>query len=139
MFYSPPETLGRQKILTLMAELFLSAAVAEVKKVHCIALSVTATVALVALIFYELRLTFITVTWGLQATALHVIECPGRERLMRLSGLAVLLACIARLYLFNFSQLEELARIIAFVALGAVLLAVSWIYARYRARIQKFL
>ncbi|MBK9240796.1 MAG: DUF2339 domain-containing protein [Acidobacteria bacterium] len=114
-------------------------AVADVEDAVRIALSVIATVALVALVYNEVRPTLITLTWGLQAATLLVVGFPARERLMRLSGLAVLLACIARLFLFDLPQLEELARIISFVALGAVLLAVSWIYTRYRARIQKFL
>lgn len=87
----------------------------------------------------QVRPTLITLTWGMQAAALHVVGFPARERLMRLSGLGVLVVCIGRLFLFDLPQLEELARIISFVALGAVLLAVSWIYTRYRARIQKFL
>lgn len=114
-------------------------AVADVEDAVRIALSIMATIALVALIYNEMRPTLITLTWGLQAAALLVIGFPARERLLRLSGLAVLLACIGRLFLFDLPQLEELARIISFVALGAVLLAVSWIYTRYRARIQKFL
>jgi uncharacterized membrane protein len=87
----------------------------------------------------QVRPTLVTVTWGAQAAILLATGFPARERLLRLSGLGVLLACIARLFVFDLPQLEELARIISFVALGAVLLTVSWIYTRYRAQIQKFL
>lgn len=103
------------------------------------ALSTVATLALGVLIYREVRPTLVTVTWGLQAAALMGAGFPARERLFRLSGLAVLLACIVRLFIFDLPQLEELARIISFVALGAVLLAVSWVYTRYRSRIQKYL
>ena len=95
--------------------------------------------ALAALIYTEVRPNLITVTWGLQGAALLAAGFPSGERLLRLSGLAVLLACIVRLFTFDLPQLEALARIISFVALGVVLLAVSWIYTRYRARIQKYL
>jgi uncharacterized membrane protein len=112
---------------------------AEIEDAARMALSVVATVALGVLIYREVRPTLVTVTWGLQAAALMGAGFPARERLLRLSGLAVLLACLVRLFIFDLPQLEELARIISFVALGAVLLAVSWIYTRYRSRIQKYL
>jgi uncharacterized membrane protein len=112
---------------------------ADVEDAVRIALSVAATLSLVSLIYLQVRPTLVTVTWGAQAAVLLATGFPTRERLLRLSGLGVLLACIMRLFVFDLPQLEELARIISFVALGAVLLTVSWIYTRYRARIQKFL
>lgn len=113
--------------------------IGDVEDAARMALSVAASAALFAVVYNEVRPTLVTVTWGLQAAALLVTGFPARERLMRLSGLCVLAACIGRLFLFDLPQLEELARIISFVALGAVLLAVSWIYTRYRSRIQKYL
>jgi hypothetical protein len=112
---------------------------ADVEDAVRIALSVAATLSLASLIYVQVRPTLVTVTWGAQAAILLATGFPTRERLLRLSGLGVLLACIMRLFVFDLPQLEELARIISFVALGAVLLTVSWIYTRYRARIQKFL
>lgn len=114
-------------------------AIAEVEDAVRMALSVAASLSLFALIYGEVRPTLITVTWGVQGAALLAAGFPARERLLRLSGLVVLLACIVRLFAFDLPQLEELARIISFVALGAVLLAVSWVYTRYRDRIQKYL
>lgn len=114
-------------------------AIAEVEDAVRIVLSVAASLSLLVLIYNEVRPTLITVTWGVQGAALLAAGFPARERLLRLSGLAVLLACIVRLFGFDLPQLEELARIISFVALGAVLLAVSWVYTRYRDRIQKYL
>lgn len=113
--------------------------VADIEDAVRIAISLAATLSLASLIFIQVRPTLVTVTWGAQAAVLLATGFPTRERLLRLSGLGVLLACIMRLFVFDLPQLEELARIISFVALGAVLLTVSWIYTRYRARIQKFL
>ncbi len=112
---------------------------AEAEDAARIVLSIAASLALAGVIHSEVRPTLITLTWGLQAGALLVIGFPARERLMRLSGLAVLVACILRLFTFDLPQLEELARIVSFVALGAGLLAVSWVYTRYRDKIQKYL
>ena len=113
--------------------------VSDVEDAVRMALSVAATLSLAGLIFVQVRPTLVTVTWGALAAVLLATGFPTRERLLRLSGLGVLLACITRLFVFDLPQLEELARIISFVALGAVLLSVSWIYTRYRARIQKYL
>lgn len=114
-------------------------AVAELEDSVRMALSIAASLALTALISAEMRPNVITVTWGVQGAALLAAGFPSGERLLRLSGLAVLLACIVRLFTFDLPQLEALARIISFVVLGVVLLAVSWVYTRYRTRIQKYL
>jgi len=63
----------------------------------------------------------------------------GRERILRLSGLALLLACILKLFVYDLRELEALARIMSFVMLGLSLLAISWTYTRYREQIRKFL
>ena len=114
-------------------------AAAEFEDSVRMALSIAASLALTALIYTEVRPNLITVTWGVQGAALLALGFPFSERLLRLSGLAVLLVCIVRLFVFDLPQLEALARIISFVALGAVLLAVSWFYTRYRVRIRKYL
>jgi hypothetical protein len=113
--------------------------VADVEDAARIAMSIAATLSLVLVIYTQVRPTLVTVTLGLHGAVLLATGFPARERLLRLSGLAVLLACIGRLFVFDLPQLEDLARIISFVALGAVLLTVSWIYTRYRAQIQKYL
>ena len=117
----------------------MSKALADIEDAVRIGLSLVATMALAAVTYNELRPTLITVTWGVQGIALLATGFPARERLMRLSGLGVLAACIVRLFGFDLPQLEALARIISFVALGAFLLGVSWVYTRYREQIQKFL
>lgn len=117
----------------------MSKVMADVEDAVRIGLSLVATIALATVTYDELQPTLITVTWGVQGIALLATGFPARERLMRLSGLAMLTACIIRLFAFDLPQLEALARIISFVALGAFLLGVSWVYTRYRERIQKFL
>lgn len=104
-----------------------------------IAISLAATAALGLVIFRELRPSLISLTWGLEAAGLLVMGFGARERLMRLSGLAVFLGVIVRLFVYDLQQFEGLARILSFVALGLVLLAASWIYTRYREKIGKHL
>ncbi len=62
-----------------------------------------------------------------------------RERILRLSGLALLLGCILKLFTYDFLELDTIYRITSFVSLGVLLLGVSWIYTRYREQISRFL
>jgi uncharacterized membrane protein len=62
-----------------------------------------------------------------------------RERVLRLQGLAVLLICILKLFLYDLRNLETLPRILSFIALGAIMLGVSWIYTRFRDHVKKLL
>jgi uncharacterized membrane protein len=55
------------------------------------------------------------------------------ERPLRLSGLAVLLLCILKLFVYDLSSLETISRIVSFIGLGVILLAVSWVYTRYKS------
>jgi uncharacterized membrane protein len=64
---------------------------------------------------------------------------PLRDRVLRLSGLALLLACILKLFVWDLRHLETLPRILSFLVLGLFLVAVSWIYTRFRERVQRYL
>ena len=81
----------------------------------------------------------VTLALGVQGLALMFTGLIARERVMRLSGLALLLACILKLFIYDLRELEALARIMSFVILGLILLAISWTYTRYREQIRKFL
>ncbi len=102
-------------------------------------LQLGATALLAALIYREVRPSMVTLALGLQGLALMFTGLIARERVMRLSGLALLLACILKLFVYDLSELEALARIMSFVILGVFLLAISWTYTRYREQIRKFL
>jgi len=98
-----------------------------------------ATGLLSALITHQVRPSAITLVLGLQGLGLMFGGLIGRERILRLSGLALLLACILKLFVYDLRELEALARIVSFVILGLSLLAISWTYTRYREQIRKFL
>jgi zinc transporter ZupT len=87
----------------------------------------------------EVRPSLITLALGAQGLGSMVVGLTARERLLRLSGLALLLACILKLFVYDLRELEALARIFSFVVLGLILLAISWAYTRYREQIKKFL
>jgi len=57
----------------------------------------------------------------------------------RPARLALLLACILKLFVWDLRHLETLSRIFSFLVLGLLLVAVSWIYTRFRDRVQRYL
>jgi uncharacterized membrane protein len=79
------------------------------------------------------------VAWGIEGVALLGSGFPLRDRALRLSGLALLLGCILKLFLWDLRHLETLARIFSFLALGLFLVGVSWIYTRFRGRVERYL
>jgi len=103
------------------------------------ALSVAATLLLAALLYESVSGGLFTVALGLEGLALLGVGFPLRERVLRLQGLALLLACILKLFVYDLRNLETMYRILSFIALGLIMLGVSWIYTRYREQVQKLL
>lgn len=104
-----------------------------------IALAVLGVLLTTQLIALEVRPSLVTMGWGMEGTVLLFAGFALRERALRLSGLALLFLCILKLFLYDLRELEALARILSFVALGLVLLGVSWAYTKYREEIRKLL
>jgi hypothetical protein len=101
--------------------------------------SLLATTLLAALLYYRVSGSLRTVAWGMEGVALLASGFPLRDRVLRLSGLALLLACILKLFVWDLRHLETLPRILSFLVLGLFLVAVSWIYTRFRERVQRYL
>jgi hypothetical protein len=92
-----------------------------------------------ALLFREVSGSGRTVAWGIEGLALLAAGFPLRDRVLRLSGLVLLLFCILKLFIYDLSYLDTLPRIFSFIALGLILVGVSWIYTRFRGYVQRFL
>ena len=78
-------------------------------------------------------------TWGIEGVSLLLAGFPLRERVLRLAGLALFFVCVLKLFVYDLRELETLYRIFSFIALGLILLGVSWIYTRFRGHIQRYL
>jgi uncharacterized membrane protein len=102
-------------------------------------LSLLATFLATALLYQEVSGSMLTVAWGLEGAFLLGAGFPLRDRTMRLSGLALFLVCIGKLFAYDLRNLETLYRILSFFVLGVILLGVSWIYTRFRDRISQYL
>jgi hypothetical protein len=61
-----------------------------------------------------------------------------RSALYRRFGLGVFLYALGRVYLIDLSGLETVYKITAFIVLGAVLIAVSYLYTRFKDQFQKW-
>lgn len=91
------------------------------------------------LLYYEASGSMLTIAWGAQAVATLAAGFLARERILRLAGLALFGLCILKLFLYDLRNLETLARIVSFIVLGLVLIAASWLYMRFREKIQRYL
>jgi hypothetical protein len=101
--------------------------------------SLLATTLLTLLLYYRISGSLLTVACGAEGVILLASGFPLRDRVLRLSGLALLLACILKLFVWDLRHLDTLPRIFSFLGLGVILLGVSWIYTRFRERVAKFL
>jgi uncharacterized membrane protein len=111
----------------------------EVGTLHRMYDSLLATALLGALVFHEVSGSVLTVAWGVEAVALLAAGFALRDRVLRLSGLALFLICTLKLFFWDLRNLETLPRIVSFIALGLLLVAVSWVYTRFRDQVQRFL
>jgi hypothetical protein len=103
------------------------------------AFSMAATALLMALLFTHISGGMLTVSWGLEGLALLTAGFLLRERVLRLEGLSLLLVCILKLFVYDLRNLDTFPRILSFIALGAIMLGVSWIYTRFRNQLRKLL
>jgi len=101
--------------------------------------SLLATALTTLLVYYQVTGSMRTVAWGIQGVALLSAGFPLRDRVLRLSGLALLLGCILKLFVWDLRHLETLPRIVSFIVLGLFLVGVSWAYTRFRERVAQYL
>ena len=142
-FYAPEMYAGmKARVVTgaiVIAGYYFSQYVEKRDSKPRLMFSMLGTVLSAILLYYEVSGRLLTVAWGLEGAVLLAAGFPVRERSLRLSGLALLLVCILKLFLFDLRQLETPYRILSFIVLGVLMLAVSWVYTQFRERIQRFL
>ena len=75
-----------------------------------------------------------TLGWVVAAFGMFTVGFALRERRYRLAGLGVLALALGRLLLVDLARLPTNQRIITFILLGVILLAISYTYTRLRDR-----
>jgi hypothetical protein len=97
------------------------------------------TILLTVLLVLEVPRSYLTAAWGVEGVAVFAIALLLGERAFRLSSMGLLLLCVGRLVIVDVWTFDPLGRIISFMALGAALLVVSYLYTRYRESWRKYL
>jgi hypothetical protein len=87
----------------------------------------------------EMRLGMLTVAWGIEAVAVFLFALWIGERSYRLSGLALLLLCVGKIFVFDFWRLSLRDKALTGIVLGVALIGVSILYSRKRDAILQFL
>ena len=91
------------------------------------------------LLFQEVSGKVLTMAWAAQGAVLLACGFGLRERHVRLTGLALLAACTGKLFFYDFATLDTPYRIASFLVLGALLIAGSWVYTRFRKQLESVL
>ncbi len=76
----------------------------------------------------------LSVVWALYGAALLLYGRARRTRLVRLLGLGLLSLTTLKVFFWDLASLDRVYRIISFIVLGAILLAVSYLYQRSQQR-----
>jgi uncharacterized membrane protein len=76
----------------------------------------------------------LSVVWALYGAGLLVVGRARRSRLLRLMALALLGLTTLKVFLLDLSGLDRAYRIVSFIVLGAILLAVSYLYQKSQQR-----
>lgn len=91
------------------------------------------------LLYYEISGRLLTIAWGIQGAATLAAGFATRERVLRFIGLGLFANCILKLFLYDLRNLDTLGRIFSTFVLGLVLLGASWLYMRFKDKIQRYL
>jgi len=96
-------------------------------------------VLLTLMLALKMRAGMVTVAWGIEGVLIVLLALAVTERSFRLTGLCLLLLCVAKVLLRDAWGLAPRDRYITFIILGAALLLVSFLYSKYRDAIRQFL
>jgi hypothetical protein len=87
----------------------------------------------------KMRAGMVTVAWGMEGVLIVLLALAVNERSYRLTGLTLLLLCVAKVMARDAWRLAPRDRYITFIILGTALLLVSFLYSKYREAIRQFL
>lgn len=126
--YSPPATASRwRKVATALV------ARPEQLQFFIPAILITTMLAL------KMKAGWVTVSWGVEGLCIVLLALAVKERSFRLTGLGMLVLCVGRVFAMDVWRLESGQRWVTLTVVGAALIAVNWLYLRYRENIQQYL
>lgn len=86
---------------------------------------------------YRRALAAVSVVWSIYAVALVGSGLAARQQWVRLAGLGLFALTLFKVVIFDLSELEDLNRIFAFIGLGLMLMATSYLYHRLEKRLAR--
>ena len=95
---------------------------------------------LTVLLFIKVSAGMVTLAWGIESIVVFLLALFAKERSFRLTGLALLILCVAKIVfrdVWNFS--DPAARYLTLIGLGAILLLVSYLYGKNREALREYL
>jgi hypothetical protein len=97
------------------------------------------TILLTVLLSLEARRSYLTAVWGVEGLIVFLAVFKLDERAYRWFSLILFLLCVGRILVVDVWTFDALGRIVSFIALGGVLLLVSFFYARHREILRRVL
>jgi hypothetical protein len=94
---------------------------------------------LTTLILTSERSGTITLWLGLEGLAVFVFALWVNERSFRLTGLALLMLCAAKILFMDLFRMERRDQILTALGVGVILISVGFLYSKYRERIRELL
>jgi len=82
---------------------------------------------------------YLTASWSVLAFGLFAAGILLSERVYRWAGLGILAAALGRVVLYDVWKQETIYRVLTFMALGVVLLALGFLYNKYQDKIRKWM
>lgn len=74
----------------------------------------------------------LSILWGLFALAMIVLGIRRKKKILRLGAIALFGATLIKLFFYDLTGLNTIAKTISFISLGLILLLVSYLYNRYK-------
>jgi uncharacterized membrane protein len=74
----------------------------------------------------------LSILWGLYALILISIGIWKKKKHLRIAGIVLFLATLVKLFFYDISHLDTIAKTIVFVSLGVLLLIISFLYNKYK-------
>ena len=87
----------------------------------------------------KMRAGMVTVSWGMEGVMIFLLALAVKERSFRLTGLGILLLCVAKVMALDVWGLQPRDRYVTFIIVGAALVLVSFLYSKYRDAIRQYL
>jgi len=96
-------------------------------------------VLLTVMLALKMRAGMITVAWGIEGISIIVLALAVRESSFRLTGLCMLLLCVAKVLVKDVWRLGHRDMYLTFIILGAALMLGHFLYTKYQETIRQYL